>query len=224
MQKFSFLLILNDFKEQINIYFIMKIICIARNYTEHAKELGNEVPSEAVFFLKPDSALLQKGRNFYLPEFSQNIEYEVEVVLKISKQGKYIPLEFAENYFQYISLGIDFTARDLQSKLKAKSYPWEIAKAFDGSAVIGEFYDKKDFDLDNLNFRLEKNKKTVQTGNTQQMIHNFSMIISNASQYFTLKTGDLIMTGTPAGVGKVEEGDQLIGWIEENKIFEVSIK
>lgn len=224
MQKFSFLLILNDFKEQINIYFIMKIICIARNYTEHAKELGNEVPSEAVFFLKPDSALLQKGRNFYLPEFSQNIEYEVEVVLKISKQGKYIPLEFAENYFQYISLGIDFTARDLQSKLKAKSYPWEIAKAFDGSAVIGEFYDKKDFDLDNLNFRLEKNKKTVQTGNTQQMIHNFSMIISNASQYFTLKTGDLIMTGTPAGVGKVEEGDQLIGWMEENKIFEVSIK
>ncbi|MDD3771739.1 MAG: fumarylacetoacetate hydrolase family protein [Weeksellaceae bacterium] len=202
----------------------MKIICIARNYTEHAKELGNEVPSEAVFFLKPDSALLQKGRNFYLPEFSQNIEYEVEVVLKISKQGKYIPLEFAENYFQYISLGIDFTARDLQSKLKAKSYPWEIAKAFDGSAVIGEFYDKKDFDLDNLNFRLEKNKKTVQTGNTQQMIHNFSMIISNASQYFTLKTGDLIMTGTPAGVGKVEEGDQLIGWMEENKIFEVSIK
>src|SRR5690554_4707817 len=202
----------------------MKIICIARNYTEHAKELGNEVPSEAVFFLKPDSALLQKGRNFYLPEFSQNIEYEVEVVLKISKQGKYIPLEFAENYFQYISLGIDFTARDLQSKLKAKSYPWEIAKAFDGSAVIGEFYDKKDFDLDNLNFRLEKNKKTVQTGNTQQMIHNFSMIISNASQYFTLKTVDLIMTGTPAGVGKVEEGDQLIGWMEENKIFEVSIK
>lgn len=202
----------------------MKIICIARNYSDHAKELNNEVPKEAVFFIKPDTALLQKNRDFYIPEFSQDIHYEAEIVLKISKQGKYIPIEFAENYFQQISLGIDFTARDLQSELKAKSYPWEISKGFDGSAVVGDFFDKNELNLNDLNFKLKKNNETVQKGNTHQMIHDFSTIISEASKYFTLKTGDLIMTGTPAGVGKVKDGDVLSGWVENNKVFEVSIK
>ena len=202
----------------------MKIICIARNYAEHAKELKNEIPENPVFFMKPDTALLQKERDFYLPEFSNNVHFEAEIVLKISKAGKYIQPEFAYNYFEEISLGIDFTARDLQSKLKEKGHPWEAAKAFDGSAVVGDFYSKKDFNLDNLNFRLDKNGETVQNGNTQQMIHNFATIIAESSKYFTLKTGDLIMTGTPAGVGKVEENDLLQGWIENLKVFEVSVK
>ncbi|MGB6083260.1 fumarylacetoacetate hydrolase family protein [Moheibacter sp.] len=202
----------------------MKIICIARNYAEHAKELNNEVPENPVFFLKPDTALLQKERDFYLPEFSQNIQYEAEIVLKISKAGKYIQPEFALNYFEQISLGIDLTARDLQSQLKEKGHPWEISKAFDNSAVVGEFLDKKDFDLENLEFRLDKNKIAVQQGNTKDMIHGFAKIISEASKYFTLKTGDLIYTGTPAGVGRVEENDLLEGWMHERKVFEVQVK
>jgi len=202
----------------------MKIICIARNYAEHAKELNNEIPEKPVFFIKPDTALLQKNRDFYLPEFSHNVHFEAEIVLKISKAGKYIQAAFAHNYFGEISLGIDFTARDLQSELKEKGHPWEAAKAFDGSAVVGDFYDKKEFDLSNLNFHLDKNKMTVQQGNTKQMIHNFAVIISEASKFFTLKTGDLIFTGTPAGVGKVEENDLLEGWIENRKVFEVSVK
>ncbi len=202
----------------------MKIICIARNYAEHAKELNNEVPENPVFFLKPDTALLQKERDFYLPEFSQNIQYEAEMVLKISKAGKYIQPEFALNYFEQISLGIDLTARDLQSQLKEKGHPWEISKAFDNSAVVGEFLDKKDFDLENLEFRLDKNKIAVQQGNTKDMIHGFAKIISEASKYFTLKTGDLIYTGTPAGVGRVEENDLLEGWMHERKVFEVQVK
>lgn len=202
----------------------MKIICIARNYAEHAKELNNEVTENPVFFLKPDTALLQKERDFYLPEFSQNIQYEAEMVLKISKAGKYIQPEFALNYFEQISLGIDLTARDLQSQLKEKGHPWEISKAFDNSAVVGEFLDKKDFDLENLEFRLDKNKIAVQQGNTKDMIHGFAKIISEASKYFTLKTGDLIYTGTPAGVGRVEENDLLEGWMHERKVFEVQVK
>ena len=202
----------------------MKIICIARNYAEHAKELNNEVPENPVFFLKPDTALLQKERDFYLPEFSQNIQYEAEIVLKISKAGKYIQPEFALNYFEQITLGIDLTARDLQSQLKEKGHPWEISKAFDNSAVVGEFLDKKDFDLENLEFRLDKNKIAVQQGNTKDMIHGFAKIISEASKYFTLKTGDLIYTGTPAGVGRVEENDLLEGWMHERKVFEVQVK
>lgn len=202
----------------------MKIICIARNYAEHAKELNNEVPENPVFFLKPDTALLQKERDFYLPEFSQNIQYEAEMVLKISKAGKYIQPEFALNYFEQISLGIDLTARDLQSQLKEKGHPWEISKAFDNSAVVGEFLDKKDFDLENLEFRLDKNKIAVQQGNTKDMIHGFAKIISEASKYFTLKTGDLIYTGTPAGVGRVEENDLLEGWIHKRKVFDVQVK
>lgn len=202
----------------------MKIICIARNYVEHAKELNNEIPENPVFFLKPDTALLQKNRDFYIPEFTQDLHYEAEIVLKISKAGKYIQTEFAQNYFQEISLGIDFTARDLQNQLKKKGHPWEIAKAFDNSAVIGDFFDKNEFDLNNLNFRLDKNEETVQHGNTQQMIHDFSKIIAEASKYFTLKTGDLIMTGTPAGVGKVNIDDCLKGWIENRLAFDISVK
>ena len=202
----------------------MKIICIARNYVEHAKELNNEIPENPVFFLKPDTALLQKNRDFYIPEFTQDLHYEAEIVLKISKAGKYIQTEFAQNYFQEISLGIDFTARDLQNQLKKKGHPWEIAKAFDNSAVIGDFFDKNEFDLNNLNFRLDKNEETVQQGNTQQMIHDFSKIIAEASKYFTLKTGDVIMTGTPAGVGKVNIDDRLKGWIENRLAFDISVK
>lgn len=202
----------------------MKIICIARNYSEHAKELNNEIPEKPVFFMKPDTALLQKGRYFYLPEFSNNIHYEAEIVLKVSKAGKYIQPEFGLNYFEEISLGIDFTARDIQSELKEKGHPWEAAKAFDGSALVGGFYNKSEFDLNNLNFRLDKNKKTVQAGNTRQMIHGFAAIISEASKFFTLKTGDLIMTGTPAGVGKISEDDLLEGWLGGRKVFEVSVK
>lgn len=202
----------------------MKIICIARNYSEHAKELNNEIPENPVFFLKPDTALLQKNRDFYLPEFSQNIHYEAEIVLKVAKTGKYIQPEYAGNYFQEISLGIDFTARDIQSQLKEKGHPWEIAKGFDNSAVVGSFLDKEEFDLNNLKFRLEKNNQTVQMGNTKDMIHDFSRILSEVSKYFTLKIGDLIFTGTPAGVGQVHENDLLTGWIEGQKIFEVQVK
>lgn len=202
----------------------MKIICIARNYAEHAKELNNEIPKNPVFFMKPDTAILPKERDFYLPEFSQDIHYEAEIVLKISKAGKYIQKEFAHKYYEQITVGIDFTARDLQSQLKEKGHPWEIAKAFDGSAVIGEFHSKSDFNLDNLNFKMERNGEIVQNGNSQMMIHHFDDIIAQASQYFTLKTGDLIMTGTPAGVGKVSESDVLSGYLENHKVFEVSIK
>jgi len=202
----------------------MKIICIARNYTEHIKELNNKIPENPVFFLKPDTAILPKERDFYIPEFSQDLQYEVEVLLKISKAGKYIQPEFALNYFEQISLGIDFTARDLQTKLKEKGHPWEVAKAFDNSAVIGDFHPKEEFDLNNLNFRMEKNGEIVQQGNTSQMIFDFKRIISEASKYFTLKTGDVIMTGTPAGVGKVQENDLLEGYIEDRKIFEVRVK
>ncbi|MBW7871209.1 MAG: fumarylacetoacetate hydrolase family protein [Flavobacteriia bacterium] len=202
----------------------MKIICIARNYVEHAKELNNTIPKSPVFFIKPDTALLQKERDFYIPEFSSDIHYEVEIVLKISKAGKYIQPEFAYKYFDQISVGIDFTARDLQSELKKNGYPWEIAKGFDGAAVVGNFLDKNEFDLSNLNFKLLKNGETVQQGNTSLMIHDFSKIIAESSKYFTLKTGDLIMTGTPAGVGPVSAGDILTGFIEDQKIFEVSIK
>lgn len=202
----------------------MKIICIARNYADHAKELNNEIPENPVFFIKSDTAILPKNRDFYLPEFSQDVHYETEVILKISKAGKYIQPEYASNYFEEISLGIDFTARDLQSQLKAKGHPWEIAKSFDGSAVIGDFVSKNEFDLNNLEFELHRNDDTVQKGNTKDMIHSFDNIISVASQYFTLKTGDIIMTGTPSGVGKVNEDDQLVGFLEGRKVFDINVK
>ncbi|SFI54802.1 fumarylacetoacetate hydrolase family protein [Halpernia frigidisoli] len=201
----------------------MKIICIGRNYAEHAIELGNEVPTEPVIFMKPDSAVL-KGNDFYIPEFSQDIHYELEVVLKICKVGKYISEENAPQYYDEIGLGIDFTARDLQSKLKEKGLPWELSKGFDGSAVVSEFQQKDNFDLKNLNFSLEKNKEKVQTGNTSLMIFSPEKIIAFVSKYFTLKKGDLIFTGTPKGVGKVAEDDFLEGFIEDEKMFDVRIQ
>lgn len=202
----------------------MKIICIGRNYAEHAKELGNEIPENPVIFMKPDTAILKKGSDFYIPEFSNDIHYELEVVLKISKGGKYISEENAPKYYEEIGLGIDFTARDLQSKLKEKGLPWELAKGFDGSAVVSEFLNKNEFDLKNLNFTLEKNKEEVQTGNTSMMLFSPEKIIEFVSQYFTLRVGDLIFTGTPKGVGKVAENDVLEGFLEKNKLFSVRVQ
>ncbi|MGZ5285158.1 MAG: fumarylacetoacetate hydrolase family protein [Kaistella sp.] len=202
----------------------MKIICIGRNYAEHAKELGNEIPENPVIFMKPDTAVLKKGSDFYIPEFSQDIHYELEVVLKISKGGKYIQEEKASNYFEEIGLGIDFTARDLQSQLKAKGLPWELAKGFDGSAVVSEFYKKSDFDMKNLNFSLVKNKEKVQDGNTSMMIFSPEKIIAFVSQYFTLRVGDLIFTGTPKGVGKVAENDILEAFLEKQKVLDLRIQ
>ncbi|MCP2039302.1 fumarylacetoacetate hydrolase family protein [Chryseobacterium sp. HSC-36S06] len=202
----------------------MKIICIGRNYAEHAKELGNEIPENPVIFMKPDTAILKKGSDFYIPEFSDDVHYELEVVLKISKGGKYIQEDKASNYFDEIGLGIDFTARDLQSQLKAKGLPWELAKGFDGSAVVSEFYKKSDFNIKNLNFSLLKNKEKVQDGNTSMMIFSPEKIIAFVSQYFTLKTGDLIFTGTPKGVGKVAENDILQAFLEKEKVLDLRIQ
>lgn len=202
----------------------MKIICIGRNYAEHAKELGNEIPENPVIFMKPDTAVLKKGSDFYIPEFSEDIHYELEVVLKISKGGKYIQEEKAGNHFAEIALGIDFTARDLQTKLKEKGLPWELAKGFDGSAVISDFYKKEDYDLKNLEFSLHKNKAEVQNGNTSLMLFSPGKIIAFVSQYFTLKTGDLIFTGTPKGVGKIAENDILEAYLENKKMLDLRIQ
>lgn len=201
----------------------MKIICIGRNYAEHAQELGNEVPENPVIFMKPDTAILKKGTDFYIPEFSDDIHYELEVVLKISKGGKYIQKESAHKHYEEIGLGIDFTARDLQSELKSKGLPWELAKGFDGSAVVGSFFPKEHFSLDSLSFGLKKNGAEVQNGNTQHMLFGVDDIIAFVSQYFTLRTGDLIFTGTPEGVGKVSEGDFLEAFLEGKKVFDLRI-
>ena len=202
----------------------MKIICIGRNYAEHAKELGNEIPESPVIFMKPDTAVLKKGSDFYIPEFSNDVHYELEVVLKISKGGKYIQEENADKYYDEIGLGIDFTARDLQSQLKVKGLPWELSKGFDGSAVVSEFYNKEDFDMKNINFSLMKNKEKVQNGNTSLMIFSPQKIIAFVSQYFTLRVGDLIFTGTPKGVGKVSENDLLEAFLEDQKVFDLRIQ
>ena len=202
----------------------MKIICIGRNYAEHAKELGNEIPDSPVIFMKPDTAVLKKGSDFYIPEFSNDVHYELEVVLKISKGGKYIQEENADKYYDEIGVGIDFTARDLQSELKAKGLPWELSKGFDGSAVVSEFYNKEDFDMKNINFSLMKNKEKVQNGNTSLMIFSPEKIIAFVSQYFTLRVGDLIFTGTPKGVGKVSENDFLEAFLEDQKVFDLRIQ
>ena len=203
----------------------MKIICIGRNYSEHAKELGNEKPKEPVFFLKPDTAISPKGHPFFIPYFSKNIQHEVELVVRINRLGKHIEEKFAHKYYEQIGLVIDFTARDIQQKMKEKGLPWEKAKGFDGSAVISrEYVNKKYLKLDNLNFSLKKNKTVVQSGNTQQMLFNIDQIIAYISQFYTLKIGDLIYTGTPSGVGKVNPGDVLEGFIEEKKMFEVKVR
>lgn len=203
----------------------MKIICIGRNYAAHIEELKNEKPGQPVVFLKPDTALIKGEAPFYYPDFSSNIHHEIELVLKISKEGKYIQPQFAHRYFEEIGLGIDFTARDLQDQCKAKGLPWEIAKAFNGSAPIGNFKPVSEFnDLKNIDFHLEINGEVKQKGNTSLMLFDFATIISYVSQFFTLKKGDLIYTGTPAGVGPVQTGDQLIGFIGNEKMLHVEVK
>ncbi|OPC02327.1 2-hydroxyhepta-2,4-diene-1,7-dioate isomerase [Elizabethkingia ursingii] len=200
----------------------MKIICVGRNYTEHAKELKNEIPTEPVLFIKPDTSVL-KGSDFYIPEFSNDIHYELELVIKISKGGKYIQEENAAKHYEHIGLGIDFTARDLQSKLKEKGLPWEKAKSFDGSAVVSDFFPVENFNTEEIHFELKKNNQTVQEGNSKDMIFDINKLIANISQYFTLRVGDLIFTGTPAGVGKVEENDILDAYLENEKLFSVKV-
>jgi len=203
----------------------MKIICIGRNYAKHIEELKNERPSEPVIFMKPDSAVLLKQHPFVIPEFSNDIHHEIELIVKINKVGKYIDTKFAHKYYDEISVGIDFTARDLQNELKTKGLPWEKAKSFDGSAVIGEFLPKSQFNsLENITFELTSNSKTVQKGNTDFMLWKIDELISYVSQYFTLKIGDIIFTGTPEGVAAVKPEDVLEGFLEGNKLFSIQIK
>lgn len=204
----------------------MKIICIGRNYAEHISELKNEKPEDPVIFLKPDTSILLKKQPFFIPDFSNDVHYEVEMLVKITKVGKHIQEKFAHKYYDKIGLGIDFTARDLQKKLKEKGLPWEKAKAFDGAAVIGEkWLDKNSAgDLNNLNFSLQKNGEAVQNGNTSHMLWKIDELIAYVSSFFTLKIGDIIFTGTPAGVGRVEANDRLTGFIEEKEIFSIQIK
>jgi len=204
----------------------MKIICIGRNYSAHISELKNEKPTEPVIFLKPDTSILLKKQPFFIPDFSNDVHYEVEVLVKINRVGKYIEEQYAHKYYNEIGLGIDFTARDLQQKLKDKGLPWEKAKGFDGAAVIGEnWIDKNSIpNLNNINFSLLKNNEPVQTGNTSDMLWKIDEIISYVSKYFTLKIGDIIFTGTPEGVGKVEVNDVLTGLIEDKQLFSIQVK
>jgi acylpyruvate hydrolase len=203
----------------------MKIIAIGRNYAEHAKELNNPVPTVPVIFMKPDTAILKDNKPFYHPEFSNDIHHEIELVIKISKEGKHIAEKFAANYFEEIGLGIDFTARDIQQKHKEKGLPWELAKAFDNSAPISKFIPKANFqDLKQLNIKLDLNGNTVQSGNTKDLLFSYEYIISFVSKYITLKKGDLIFTGTPQGVGKVNIGDHLEGYLEDEKLLDFEIR
>jgi len=203
----------------------MKIICIGRNYNEHIKELANERPDEPVVFIKPDSSVLPKEQDFYIPDFTQDVHYEVEVLVKICKVGKHIAERFAHKYYNEIGLGIDFTARDLQSKLKQKGLPWEKAKGFDGSAVIGKWLPKSNFkDLNDLKFSLLKNNELVQEGNTGFMLWKIDELVAHVSKYFTLKKGDVLFTGTPSGVGQIATNDYLSGKLEGQELFTVKIK
>ncbi|WP_184542587.1 fumarylacetoacetate hydrolase family protein [Mucilaginibacter sp. FT3.2] len=203
----------------------MKIIAIGRNYAEHAKELNNPVPTTPVIFMKPETALLKDNKPFYHPDFSEDIHHEIEIVLKVSKEGKHIGEKFAAGYYEEIGLGVDFTARDIQSRHKEKGLPWELAKAFDGSAPISGFVPKSNFaDIYNINFKLDINGETRQQGNTNMLLFSFESIIAFVSQYVTLKKGDLIFTGTPAGVGKVKVGDRLEGYIEDEKMLDFQVK
>ena len=203
----------------------MKIICIGRNYLDHAKELGNKIPTSPLFFLKPDTAIQPKGHPFFIPDFSNNIHFEVELVLKISKNGKNIDEKFAHKYYDEIGIGIDFTARDIQEDCKKNGLPWEKAKGFDGSAQISnEFINKKSLKLEDVNFTLNLNNSLMQKGNSNNMIFSFDQIISYISKYYTLRVGDLIYTGTPSGVGKVEIGDSLSCFINGREMLKVNIK
>jgi acylpyruvate hydrolase len=203
----------------------MKIIAIGRNYAEHAKELNNPVPTVPVIFMKPDTALIKENKPFYHPAFSEDIHHEIEIVLKISKEGKHVAEKFASGYFEEIGLGVDFTARDIQQRHKEKGLPWELAKAFDGSAPVSNFVPKAKFaDLYNLNFRLDINGQTRQKGNTKDLLFSFERIIVFVSKYITLKKGDLIFTGTPEGVGRVNVGDHLEAYIENDKMLDFYVK
>lgn len=202
----------------------MKIIAIGRNYADHAKELNNPVPTVPVIFMKPDTAVLKDNQPFYHPDFSDDIHHEIEVVLKVSKEGKHIDPKFAGKYFEEIGLGIDFTARDIQQKHKEKGLPWELAKGFDNSAPVSGFRPKSQFDLTNLKFSLSKNGTEVQTGSTSDLLFPFETIIAFVSNYITLKKGDLIFTGTPQGVGKVNVGDRLEGFLEGEKLLDFYVK
>ena len=203
----------------------MKIICVGRNYAAHIEELENERPDHPVLFIKPDTSILQKKQPFFIPHFTNDVHYEVELMVKIDRIGKHIESKFAPKYYSKIGLGIDFTARTIQKELKAKGLPWEKAKAFDGSALVGEWFSKHDFrDLDSVSFKLEKNGQTVQSGNSSQMLWKINELIAYCSQFFTLKIGDIIFTGTPSGVGPVAEGDLLEGYLESREAFSVKIK
>jgi len=203
----------------------MKIICVGRNYVDHAKELGNEVPTEPVIFMKPKSAILQAHTPFYYPEFTNELHYECELVLRISKNGKYIQERHASNYYNGITLGIDFTARDIQDECKKKGLPWEKAKAFDNSAAVGKFIDiTPEFNRKNINFTFHKNGEQVQKGNSNDMIFSFDFLIAHISNYFSLNIGDLIFTGTPAGVGECMVGDELEAFLEGNSLLKLDVK
>ncbi len=203
----------------------MKIICVGRNYAAHIEELDNEKPEDPVLFLKPDTSILLKKQPFFIPDFSEDVHHEVEILVKIKKIGKHIDRKFAHKYYDEIGLGIDFTARDLQSQLKRKGLPWEKAKSFDGAAVIGNFVPKTTFkDVNAINFSLKKNEETVQQSNTALMLWKIDELIEYISKYFTLKIGDIIFTGTPAGVAKVNPNDNLTGYIEEKEVFSIKVK
>lgn len=203
----------------------MKIICIGRNYAEHAKEFGNKVPEQPIFFFKPDISLITRNRPFFYPDFSNDVQYETEIVLKISRLGKNIEERFAHRYYKEITLGIDLTARDLQKECKEKGRPWEIAKGFDGSAPLGKFVKKDAYpDIYNMNFILKQNEEIVQQGNTKDLIFNFEQLIAYVSQFITLKIGDLIFTGTPVGVGPVNVNDRLTAYLENQPLLDFRIK
>jgi 2-keto-4-pentenoate hydratase/2-oxohepta-3-ene-1,7-dioic acid hydratase in catechol pathway len=203
----------------------MKIICIGRNYVAHARELNNEVPDKPVFFMKPDSALVTSNRPFFYPDFSTNVHHELEVVIRINRLGRSIEEQYADRYYNELALGIDFTARDLQDQQKKKGLPWEIAKGFDYSAPISEFFPVEKYgDIHDLSFRLDLNGKTVQDGSTSLMIFSFEKIIAYVSRFMTLKTGDLIFTGTPAGVGPVAINDRLEAYLEGDKLMDFPVK
>lgn len=203
----------------------MKIIAVGRNYSEHAKELNNPVPEKPVIFLKPDTAVLKDNKDFYYPEFSKDIHHEIEIVLRICKEGKHINPKFADSYFDAVGLGVDFTARDIQQAHKEKGLPWELAKAFDGSAPVSELKSREELgDLSQLEFRLDRNGQTVQSGSTRDLLFSFEHIIVFVSQYITLRKGDLIFTGTPSGVGPVAIGDHLEGYLQGEKMLDFRVK
>ena len=203
----------------------MKIICVGRNYVDHIKELDNKRPDSPVIFLKPETSIIHKKQPFFIPNYSNNIQFEVEIIVQISRLGRSISPQFSHKYYNEIGLGIDFTARDIQNDLKKNGLPWEISKAFDGSALIGKWINKNEInDLNNINFNLKKNKKIVQEGNSSEMLWNIDELISEISKYFTLKIGDIIFTGTPSGVGKVYENDILTGSLNDKESFSIKIK